>query len=363
MASYLIVILVGVLTLAMAAESVVPSTFNRHMTDMAQIMGDGMADSELVQMESDLFTNYKAAFTEALGLAAIAAFASAVLVSFLISRRVVTPIHQLMTASRHIAAGHYDERVAAAGDDELGELGRRFNQMAEALNRTETMRRDLIANVTHELRTPLTSIKGYMEGLMDGVLPAEPDTFQQVHREAARLQRLVNDLQELSRVEANAIELRRQPLAIETVIRQCTDRLRPQFEDKGVALTLDIPPSLPLVPADEDRLSQILVNLIGNALQYTPADGSVRISATHTNTAVSIAITDTGVGIPPEHLPHLFTRFYRVDKSRSRAGGGSGIGLTIARHLVEAHGGNISARSAGRGKGSTFQFTLPAQPV
>ncbi len=359
MTSYLIVIMVGVLTLAMAAESVVPSTFNRHVTEMAQMMNGGQtAGSTLTQMETDLFTNYRAAFSEALTLAAIAAFVSAVVVSFLVSQRVVTPIQQLMEASRRIATGNYGDRVAA-GDDELGELGRSFNQMAEALNRTETMRRDLIANVTHELRTPLTSITGYMEGLMDGVLPADADTFQQVHREADRLQRLVNDLQELSRVEANAIELRRQLLPAEKVIRQTADRLRPQFDDKGVALTLELPEGMPPVPADEDRLSQILVNLMGNALQYTPAGGSVAVSVARTGNFVRVTITDTGIGIPVEHLPHLFTRFYRVDKSRSRAGGGSGIGLTIARHLVEAHGGEISARSAGRGKGSTFGFSLP----
>ena len=227
MTSYLIVILVGVLTLAMAAESVVPGTFNRHVTEMAQMMGGGINGSDLVQMESDLFSNYRAAFTEALTLAAIAAFISAGVVSFLVSQRVIIPVQRLMTASRRIAAGRYDDRVPAAGDDELAELARSFNQMAEALSRTETMRRDLIGNVTHELRTPLTSIKGYMEGVMDGVLPAEPDTFQQVYREADRLQRLVNDLQELSRVEAHAVELHRVQPAADRGIRHCPHRLPP----------------------------------------------------------------------------------------------------------------------------------------
>ncbi len=360
MASYLIVIVVGVLTLAMAAESVVPSTFDRHMVDMSQMMmGGQMMGDDLTQMEVDLFSSYRTAFTEALTLATIAAFISAAVVSFLVSRRVVTPILRLMTASRRIAAGHYGDRVEAVGNDELGELGRSFNQMAEALNRTEAMRRDLIANVTHELRTPLTSIKGYMEGLMDGVLPAGPETFQQVYREADRLQRLVNDLQELSRVEAKAVKLHRQPLDPQKLIRQTAARLLPQFESKRVTLLLDVPPALPRIWADEDRISQILVNLMGNALQYTPAGGQVAVSAAQTGNMVTFSITDTGIGIPVEHLARLFTRFYRVDKSRSRAGGGSGIGLTIARHLVEAHGGEISAGSAGTGKGSAFRFTMP----
>jgi histidine kinase len=227
--------------------------------------------------------------------------------------------------------------------------------------------------VTHELRTPLASIKGYMEGMLDGVLPAEPDTYYQIYQEADRLQRLVNDLQELSRVEAGGFELVHRPLAVGELIRQIVARLRPQFEEKEVSLTLNLPPGLPLVRADEDRLNQVLLNLAGNALQYTLSGGAVTITAQIQNLKskiptgytiqnsdeILISIHDTGLGIAAEHLPHLFDRFYRVDKSRSRAGGGSGIGLTIARHLVEAHGGRIWAASEGEGQGSTFSFSLP----
>jgi histidine kinase len=202
-----------------------------------------------------------------------------------------------------------------------------------------------------------------MEGLIDGVLPAEAGTYQQVYREAARLQRLVNDLQELSRVEAEAFELDRRPLELGEIIRQAAGRLRPQFEEKEVALIVDLPPRLPPALADEDRLYQILLNLVGNALQYTPRGGTVTISAGAPKddraSPLIVTIRDTGIGIDREHLPYLFTRFYRVDKSRSRAGGGSGIGLTITRHLVEAHGGRIWVESEGDGQGSTFQFSLP----
>jgi signal transduction histidine kinase len=282
----------------------------------------------------------------------------------------------LMQASRHIANGHYRERVEAASEDELGQLARSFNQMAATLEQTETIRRELIANVAHELRTPLSSIKGYMEGLIDGVLPAEPDIYQQVYQEADRLQRLVNDLQELSRVEAGAFELNRRPLAVATLIKQVTNRLCPQFEEKGVTLELELPPNLPAVLADEDRVSQILLNLVGNALQYTPSGGAVTITAEapplsgpiptadmKSEPQLLVTIRDTGIGLAPAHLPYLFTRFYRVDKSRSRAGGGSGIGLTITRHLVEAHGGHIWAQSAGEGEGSVFNFTLPLAQI
>lgn len=375
LASYLIVIFVGLITLAVVAESAAPSAFNRHMMGMQGMMmgmGGSRPGMGLQLLEEDLFNNFRAALTEALAWATATALVSALAVSIFVSRRVVTPIRQMMQASRHIAAGHYRERVEVTGEDELGKLARSFNQMAATLEQTETMRRDLIANVAHELRTPLSSIKGYMEGLIDGVLPARPETYQQVYREADRLQRLVNDLQELSRVEAGAFELHYRPLSIAELVRQTAVRLQPQFDEKGVTLKLNLPPNLPQVKADEDRISQVLLNLVGNALQYTPAGGRVTVTAglpapgqnlPHSrikqDSFLLVAVQDTGIGIAPEHLPHLFTRFYRVDKSRSRVGGGSGIGLTITRHLIEAHGGYIWAESAGNGKGSVFTFALP----
>jgi histidine kinase len=268
----------------------------------------------------------------------------------------------MMRASRYIAAGHYRERVEVTSQDELGQLARSFNQMAATLEQTESMRRELLANVAHELRTPLASIKGYMEGMIDGVLPTGPDTMQQIYHEADRLQRLVNDLQELSRVEAGAFELKPHSLAITDLVRQTAARLWPQFEEKRVNLNLELLENLPQVMADEDRISQVLLNLVGNALQYTPSGGTVTIAAQIQHEELLVSIHDNGLGIPTEHLPHIFNRFYRVDQSRSRAGGGSGVGLTIAKHLVEAHGGQIWASSAGSGQGSVFSFTLPLIP-
>lgn len=358
MASYLVVIVVGVVTLAITAESAMPAAFNRHMMDHMPMAGmmDGMG---MPQVESSTFANFRAAVTEALAVAATAATISAIAISLFVSRRIVTPLRQMMQASQRIAAGRYRERVQASGEDELGQLALSFNQMAVTLDQTETMRRDLIANVAHELRTPLTTIKGFMEGLMDGVLPSQPETYQQVYREADRLERLVSDLQELSRVEAGAYELHRQPLAVAPLIRQVVRRLLPQFEEKEVGLQLEVPVNLPLVQADEDRLSQVLLNLMGNALQYTPAGGNVTVKAEKQGSKLLVTVQDNGIGIPTEHLPYLFTRFYRVDKSRSRAGGGSGIGLTIVKHLAEAHGGQVWADSQGEGQGSTFGFALP----
>ena len=355
--SYLVVIMVGIMTLALAAESVIPTAFNRHMAGMQMMMGGQMG---MQTMADDLFTNFRTAFTEALLWAAGLATVSAVVVSVFVARRVVTPVRYMMRASRYIADGHYAERVPETSFDELGQLARSFNQMAAALEQTETMRRELIGNVAHELRTPLTNIKGYMEGLMDGVLSPEPVTYQLVYREADRLQRLVSDLQELSRVEAGAFELHLTRASIAALIEQTAARLRPQFEEKGVRLQIKVSPELPPVQVDEDRIGQVLLNLVGNALQYTPGGGEVTIAAKPHEQEIHILVQDSGIGIPAEHLPHLFDRFYRVDKSRSRAGGGSGIGLTIARHLVEAHGGQIWVTSAGWERGSTFGFSLPA---
>ena len=357
--SYLAVILVGIVVLASAAEFVTPSAFDRHIAAMGMMMGNqGM-------MGMDLFTNFRNAVHEALTLAALAAFLAAVAVSIFVSRRVVTPVREMMMASQRIAEGHYHERVHAPGDsgrdglDELGRLALSFNQMAAKLEQIETTRRELIGNVAHELRTPLATIKGSLEGLIDGVLPAEAATFQEIYREADRLQRLVDDLQELSRVEAGVFDLRLKSVSVSDLVAAATARLARQFEEKGVALETETPANLPAVQVDEDRIGQVLLNLVGNALQYTPAGGQVRITARRQGTEAHIAVADTGIGLAAEHLPFLFTRFYRVDKSRARVGGGSGIGLTIARHLVEAHGGRIWAESPGPGQGSTFTFTLP----
>ena len=266
----------------------------------------------------------------------------------------------MMGASARIAEGHYDERVNASSDDELGQLAERFNRMAERLEDTESMRRQLIGDVSHELRTPLTAIGGYMEGLTDGVLPPTPETFEQIRMEASRLSRLVDDLQELSRVEAGSYRLDVHPVALSALVETTVKRLSYQFDEKQVTLTRSLSPDLPPVLADEDRITQVLTNLLGNALAYTPAGGEVTVSALKTGNEVQISVRDNGIGIPAESLPHIFDRFYRVDKSRSRAaGGGSGIGLTIAKALVEAHGGRIWAESAGESQGSSFSFTLP----
>ncbi len=357
--SYLAIIVVGVAVLVLASQFVLPTTFNRHMAGMGMGYG-GMMGMNGNGAMSQLYVDYRASFNEALTYAALAATVVAVALSLFLSRSVIAPVHAMSLATQRIADGRYEERVQVIGSDELAQLGMRFNQMAEKLGQIEAMRRRLIGDVSHELRTPLTAIKGSMEGLMDGVLPATQETYEQIHTEADRLNRLVDDLQELSRVEAHAYELNIHPLDVSSLVRTIVKRLSSQFETKRISLDLELAPHLPPVLADEDRAVQVLTNLTGNALQYTPEGGRIMISAKHANDEVQISVRDTGIGIPAEHLSHIFDRFYRVDKSRSRqAGGGSGIGLTIARALVEAHGGRIWAESEGERQGSNFTFTLP----
>ncbi len=299
------------------------------------------------------------AFTISLFLTTCVSVIASAAASLFVARRIVEPLRRIMETSRRIAEGRYQDRVPVIDDYEISHLAISFNSMAATLERTEQQRRELIANVAHELRTPLSTIKGYMEGLIDGIVPADATTFALIHEEAARLSRLVQDLQELSRLEEVGVRLYIRPTLVSSIIGGVLQKMRPQFEAKNVALSAIIPNDLPLALADQDRIQQVLLNLLDNALHYTPSGGAVCIEAAQADGEVQIAVADNGIGIDPQHLPHIFTRFYRVDKSRSRAAGGAGIGLTIARRLTEAHEGTIMVESTPE-HGSRFTITLPA---
>ncbi|MFN2176614.1 MAG: sensor histidine kinase [Anaerolineales bacterium] len=362
--SYLIVILVGVIALATTVEFTAPSAFDRHLAAMSSMMSNMIKETTL-NLEEDLFENYRSAVTESMAIAAGIAAAVAVLVSVLITQQVIAPVRHMMEASQRIAEGYYDERVQVRGDlskqdqDELSLLALSFNQMATSLQQTEEIRMRMIADVAHELRTPLTTIKGTMEALIDEVVQPEKEIFYQIHTEAGRLQNLVKDLQELSRIEAGAYELNIQPLPVSELLDMTIPRLSIQYNEKNVILEINLSSDQFVVNSDPDRTVQILINLLGNALQYTPEGGRVKLNIKKQDREILFSVIDTGIGFTAEHKPHLFKRFYRVDKSRSRIGGGSGIGLTISKYLVEKQGGQIWAESPGLDKGSTFSFTLP----
>jgi two-component system sensor histidine kinase BaeS len=360
--AHLLVIVAGTATLFLVTLSTAPTLHDRLMVALLGPGHSAVDDPAMAAMEQATNDVFQTAMLQALLLSGGAATLVAVAVSLLVSGRIVTPVRQMLTASRRIAAGHYAERVPAAGRDELAALAAEFNTMAGELEAAERRRVALIGDVAHELRTPLATIEGYTEGVLDGVVAPSEATWALIHDEVGRLKRLVNDLQELSRAEAKQLALHPAAIAPAELVERARARLAAQYAEKGVALETHAPPDLPAVEVDADRILQVLVNLLGNALRATPAGGRVQVRARADADSVTVEVADTGVGIAPEHLAHLFERFYRVDKARSRALGGHGIGLTISKALVEAHGGQIRAHSAGPGKGATFGLTLPLRP-
>ncbi|MEI8167161.1 MAG: ATP-binding protein [Chloroflexales bacterium] len=310
-----------------------------------------------------LLSQFQAVVQQALFVSGFAALAAAIVVSLFVSRRIVEPLHTLSTVSRRLGQGFYRERTRISSDDEIAQLSQSVNQLADALDQTERRRLALLADVTHELRTPLATIGGYMEGLLDGVIKPSTQTFSLILSETSRLQRLIEDLELLSRVEAGQLPVVARRTDLEEGLRGVAVQFEPIFAANQVSLNLQIEANLPNVWADPDRVDQVLINILANACRYTPAGGNVTLRATYHEHMVTVLVRDTGVGISAEHLPHVFERFYRVDKSRARQSGGNGIGLAIARHLVYAQGGEIWAESDGQGKGTTFVFTVPLAPV
>ena len=301
---------------------------------------------------------FLASINRALLLAAVVAGLAAVLLTVGLSRRILRPVETLTAAARRMEKGDLSQRVEVQSNDEIGELARAFNAMADGLTRLEELRRNMVTDVAHDLRTPLSNIRGYLEALQDGVVEPKREVVDSLYEEAMLLNRLVDDLQELSLAEAGQLRLERRPVAPADVVNKATEAARALAAAKSIALQVDLPEGLPLVDVDSQRIGQVLGNLLSNALTHTPSGGKVVIAARARQSDVELRVSDTGEGISPEHLPYVFERFYRADKSRSRVTGGAGLGLAIARQLVEAHGGWIKVESE-VGRGTQFTFTLP----
>ena len=281
----------------------------------------------------------------------------AFLLTFFLSRRIVAPAKALTVAAGQLGRGDFSQRVEVKDKGEFGELARAFNTMAGDLERAEELRQNMVADVAHELRTPLSNLRGYLEALSDGVIKPDAKTIRSLSEEAALLSRLVDELQELSLAEAGKLKLNRRAEDINELLERTAAALAGQVATKGISLSIELP-ELPKVHIDCHRIRQVLRNLLENAIVHTDRGGSITVAAKGLDGWVEVSVTDTGEGIPAEDLPNIFERLYRVDKSRTRATGGTGLGLTIAKRLVEAHGGRIEARSK-RGKGSRFSFTIP----
>lgn len=370
--SYLAVVLIGVATIFVIMTAFAPDFFLTSMQSMMLGSGGGMGSGMMggsggqgpsgSEVTASLDAAFRQALMQGLLLSTVLATASALVLSFFVARQIARPVQRILTATQRIGSGHYAERVVvpvANTGDELGQLAASFNDMAGALEQTERRRVELVGDVAHELRTPITTLTGYLEGLLDGVVEPSPATWAKLHTESLRLRRLVDDLQELSRAEARQIPLHITPTSPESILSAAQERVASQFAEKGLDLHITSARDLPAVSADTDRAVQVLTNLLTNALRYTPTPGRVEVSVTRVGNMLAFRVRDTGVGIAPENMSRVFERFYRVEKSRTRALGGSGIGLTIAKALIEAMHGAIRVESAGLDQGSAFTFTLP----
>jgi two-component system sensor histidine kinase BaeS len=381
--AHLLVIVVGLVTVYAAASLAAPRFFERNMLAQARRASPppqsavarpgqgvppgrpqnpgpgrlGIMSAELEQRVTEIYLN---SLTDSLLLAGGAALATAVVASILVSRGIASPIHRLAGASRRLAAGHYGERVPVDGTTEVNQLATSFNAMAAAVEDAERRRQELIGDVAHEMRTPIATLEGYLEGLLDGVIDPSDRVWAKLHDETGRLRRLIEDLHELSRAEAHQVTVICRATAPAEIVKPAVERLEADVAERGLRLDVDLPPGLPDVQADPERAIQVLTNLVTNALRYTPPPGRIAVRVAADDGLVRFEVSDSGIGIAPEHLPRVFERFYRVDKSRARVLGGAGVGLTIARALAETMGGRISAQSPGPGQGSTFTFELPA---
>ena len=295
--------------------------------------------------------------TVVLAIAVVAAGGVAVAVATLLGSRLARPLGAIGRAARRIAAGDYRARVPREGPAEVAGLANSFNQMAASLEDGERLRREFIGNAAHELRTPLTNLKGYLEGLRDGVIPADEATFMSLSEEVERLVRLAASLDTLTAGDADATPAPLMELDLIAAIRTAVELASPAMERVGISLQLELP-QRQHIRADPDGLAQVLGNLLQNASRYTPPGGRVAIRAERRPGDVLVSVVNTGPGIPAADLPHVFERFYRVDKSRDRNHGGAGIGLSIVKQLVEAAGGSVGAESSA--ERTQFWFSFPA---
>lgn len=370
MLSFALVVAIGLGAVIVIANQITNQELMSYMMgqDSGMMMGGGMmgqgqgAMHGPSQMQQRTLDRINQAVIIGGGVALIAAL----VIGFVVFRAVTHPIDQLSRAAHALARGDLSARVAAQpqpsrlGDDELTELSATFNVMAGSLQKAETLRRDMTADIAHELRTPLAVMRGNLEAMLDGVYPPDAEHLQPVLNQVHLLTRLVEDLRTLALAEAGQLPLTKRPTDLSRLIETTLTSFQANAEAQRVTLTAHPIETLATIDIDPDRIQQTVGILIANALRHTPADGSITVALRRDHSRAIIEVADTGAGIPPDDLPHIFERFYRADKSRSRESGGSGLGLAIAKGIVQAHGGSISATSE-VGQGTVVRFTLPVK--
>jgi len=349
------IVLATAATTAWAVGSVVgPALFHEHLM-RAGMNGHAVADMHVEEA-------FRSASTVAAAVALVAAVVAGSVVSIVLTRRIGGSLAAVSTAAAALGAGQLDVRVPPPGlGAEFDDLADSFNRLADRLEEGQRLRERLLADLAHEVRTPVATIKGYLEALEDGVQALDASTVAVLREQGDRLTRLAEDLVAVTHAEAGDVVLEVLPTPPGDLVDAAVHAALERASAQGVELSGSTEPSLPLVVVDRHRILQVLDNLLTNAVRHTPAGGRVVVGAGHADGGgVQLVVADTGEGIGPEHLPHVFDRFYRVGTARDRASGGSGIGLAISKALVEAHGGSLQASSAGPGRGSTFTVTLPA---
>ena len=295
-----------------------------------------------------------------LWLAGGTAAAAGLLLALLLLRQTTSPLRRLEAATRRIAEGHLDERVDLDSPDEIGHLAASFNDMAASLESAEQAKQQMIADISHELRTPLSAVRSALEGLRDGLIEPSQATFTALHDRLLLFTRLVNDLHQLALADAGQLSIEKQPTPIGTVVEGIVDAVGAELEDAGITLEEAVDPQLPILEIDPHRIEQVLLNLLSNAIRHTPSGGRIRLSARQDPGGdLVVSVCDSGPGLRPGELERVFDRFYRADPARASDGGGAGLGLSIAKALVEAHGGRIWAENAPQG-GACFHVALPA---
>ncbi len=367
--------LASVVIVAVLANFTINKRFNEYLAEGPgyTVVSPDSTNSDLVPNQTPTFQwmfrhmfgapeqQFLAAVNQSLWIAGVLVILIAGLMSLIFARRMTSPIQHMTRAAKQISAGKLDERIPVETRDEIGELAASFNQMAESLDKNRRLNQQLLAGIAHELKTPLTIIQGNLEAILDGVQDATPEKIAALHTETALLNRLVNDLRDLTLAEAGQLRLSVEPVKLRPLIAKIVEMLQPMLHDKSINLTVKVPASLPVVTADPDRITQVFYNLLSNAIRHTPEHGQIDISAAASQDKkfAEITVKDNGEGIPTEDLPLIFNHFYRVDEARDRKSGGTGVGLAITKLLVEAHGGTISVTSK-RNEGSAFIFTIPA---
>ena len=352
--SIVLVLVASAATAWWVAALVGPALFHDHLVQA------GVADHELADLHVE--EAFRSASTIALGLATVVAAVTALTVSVVLTRRVGRSVSQMSRAAARVGAGQLDARVPLPGIGvEFDQLAHSFNTMAAHLEADERLRERLLTDVAHELRTPAATLTAYVEAIEDGVRVLDAETIAVLNDQAQRLTRLARDLAAVTRAESGELDLHLADVPAAELVDAAALAARELADAAGVAVTARTTPDAGTVRVDRVRMAQVLDNLVVNAIRHTPAGGRITLGAGRRDArTVELTVTDTGEGIPAEHLPHVFERFYRVDSARDRSHGGSGVGLAICRALVQAHGGTVDAASDGPGHGSRFTVRLPA---